>query len=169
MSCKSVASRTVKSCINHNQSRPNVASLSGAQWIAMPSQDWSTLTLNISGLDFCAVHTAAGWKRSCFACGVRHVCFHANSHKHRGCCQKCRRGGKLSSEQFGLFTASHPVKCLQRGNRNLLRWMDPLVITAEKPCNRKYQSDIMAPFICEIISTWAELISADDCIQCFEP
>lgn len=170
MSCKSVASRTVKSCINHNQSRPNVASLLGAQWIAMPPQDWSTLTLNISGLDFCAVHTSAGCKRSCFICRVWHVCFHAHSHKHHGCCPKCRRGGNwaqnslCSSQQVILVNACNvKMKICRVGWMHLLsRQKDPVTRTTS-------QVSHSVPFICEIICALAQMISADDCIHCFEP
>lgn len=154
MSCKSVASRTVQSCINHNQSRPNAASLSGAQWIAMASQDWSTLTLNISGLHFCAVHTAAGCERSCFICEVWHGCFHANSHKHHGCCQKCQRGGNwahnslCSSQQVALLNARNvKIEICWVG------WMH-LLSQQKNPVTRNTsQVSDLAPFIWEIISS----------------
>lgn len=143
------------------------SSLSGAQWIAMSSQDWSTLTLNISGLYVCALRTAAGRKRSCFVCRVWHVCFHANSHKHRGGCQKCLGGGGGGWEQFALIPASHPAKSLQTAN--LLSRPDVLVITAEKnSITKKYQPRLwlLNPYL------WDHLhhsrLSAE-CIRCFEP
>lgn len=151
MSCKSVASRTVKSCINHNQSRPNVASLSAAQWIAMPSQDWSSLTLNISGLDFCGVHTAAGCRRSCFICRVWHVCFHANSRKHHGCCQKCQGGENRaqnslrSLQQVALLNA-----CNVKIEICWVGWMHLLSQQKSLVTRKASQVSDLAPFICQM-------------------
>ena len=75
--------------------------------------------------------------------------------------------GKPSSEQFALATASRPVKCLQCENRNLLSWMDALVIAAEKSCNKKSQSGFrLGTFYLSDELCLAELISAEDCLQC---
>lgn len=82
----------------------------------MSSQDWSTLTLNISGLYFSA---AAGCKGSCFICRVWHVCFHANSHKHHGGCQKC-----LGGEGWGGDWAQNSLR-------------SSLKVTLLNPCKQK--------------------------------
>lgn len=93
----------------------------------MSSQDWSTLTLNISGLYFSA---AARCKGSCFICRVWHVCFHANSHKHHGGCQKCLGGRGL---KVALLNP-----CKQKICRS---WMDVKKHTnkQKKRCYKKHQ------------------------------
>lgn len=85
----------------------------------MSSQDWSTLTLNISGLYFSA---AARCKGSCFICRVWHVCFHANSHKHHGGCQKCLGRGEWAQSSL---RSSLKVALLNPCKQKICRsWMD---------------------------------------------